>query len=318
MDRVASLDLGTNTFRLLVAEWNSSGRLTPVLLRRDITRLGGGFYQSGRLRRAAIAKSLKVLKQYAALLEEEGVAKRFAVATSVVREAENGREFLEKAGAILGEPPVLITAAEEAHLTLKGVGLSQRYREIGNALVFDIGGGSTEFVLARNRVPEEVMSLSLGVVHLTERFIRSDPPEPGHLAALRREVDRRLEAVDLGSMFKSLRSRECDHDLILVGTGGTPTTLAAIELALVEYEPSAVQDYVLGEGSIRKILGRLSRCRLKERRLIPGLQAGREDVILAGALIVLSVMELFGFDELTVCDSGILEGIALNGMERDR
>jgi len=299
----AAIDVGTNTLRLLVAEAVGPDDYAVLHEEQQITRLGEGLRSTGVLQDAPRRRSLTVLRRFADLARSLKAGEIAAVATSAVREARNGQEFVAEVWREAGLALRVIDGEEEARLTLLGVrhGLRLGSRRV---LAIDIGGGSTEFVLARGEVIEGIVSTGLGVVKLTEQYLVSDPPTVGELRRVKEVVGTRIDRLRL-----ELPGRE---EAQFVGTAGTVTTLAAIDLALVIYDRQKVQGHCLGLARVRELLERLAQLPLRERREVPGLEAGRADIILAGAIILAVSMERLGYDELRVSDDGLREGILLD------
>jgi exopolyphosphatase / guanosine-5'-triphosphate,3'-diphosphate pyrophosphatase len=300
--RVASVDIGTNTIRILVGDIKGK-ELKKLYIDRVITRLGGGFSKEKRIPEEAAGRAIRVLGGFASVLIEYGVEKLRAVATSVVRESINGYEFLERVRRETGIRAEAISGEEEARLTVKGV-LKSVSVNSEYSVIFDIGGGSTEYALVEHSEILGLRSTNLGVVHLTERFLERDIPSKSDIGAISEEIWNVL------SSELSWMSKASSNDLTLIGTAGTPTTLAAIELSLERYDPRLVNGFVLKKNAALKIFDTLIRIPSSERLMIRGLEKGREDVIIPGALIVLKTMERFSKDEILVSDSGLLEGVA--------
>lgn len=296
----AAIDLGTNTSRLLIASMESGAMVRPLALRRVVTRLGGGFTREQGLSPEARERTLAALREFAAVLRGHDVHKVRAVATSAVRDAVNGRAFVDQVFNETGIRLEVIDGREEALLTLRGV-VSGLGRE-GDFMVFDIGGGSTEYTLAQGSTPLFTRSLPLGVVRLTEGKIS--------VPAMEDKISRELEALRTEMVAGGFASF-C-AGATLVGTAGTATTMAALDLALTPYDPARVQGHVLSRDAVRGMLETLLPLTPDQRLLLPGMEKGREDLIIAGILLTLQSMELFGFDSLTVSDTGILEGILLS------
>lgn len=300
--RIASIDIGTNTFRILVGEVKDK-ELKKLYIDRVITRLGGGFSKEKRIPEEAAGRAIRVLGGFASILKEYGVAKIRAVATSVVRESINGYEFLERVRRETGIRAEVISGEEEARLTVKGV-LKSVSANSEYSVIFDVGGGSTEYVLVEQSEILGLKSTNLGVVHLTERFLEGNMPSKSDIGAISEEI------WDVLSSELSWMSKAYSNDLTLIGTAGTPTTLAAIELGVGNYDPDLVNGFVLKKNAALKIFDTLIRIPSEERLRIRGLEKGREDVIIPGALIVLKTMERFSKDEILVSDGGLLEGVA--------
>ncbi|MFH1623728.1 MAG: Ppx/GppA phosphatase family protein [Pseudomonadota bacterium] len=308
MIRVASVDVGTNTIRLLIAEKGAGLKdLRKIVIKRDITRLGEDFIKNREISPKAIRRSVSVLENYRDLLDEYNVTRTVAVATSAVRDAVNRSEFLKEVYQNTGLEIQVISEQEEARITSIGV-LSAIDDVVDGTVVVDIGGGSTEFIIIEGNAPAAVHSLDLGVVYLTERFVHSDPPNPLELKNLGEFVDERLS-----SMLKFSLEPRIAPPFSLVGTAGTITTLAAIDQEMETYNPDRINKHVLTRESVKDIYERLNSVTLVERRSIPGLERGREDIILAGTVIVLKIMEIFSSDQMMVSDYGLLEGIIIDG-----
>jgi len=308
MQRLASIDLGSNTLRLLIAEPACSAALRPIQVERRITRLAERFLPTKTLQPRGIERSIAALKEFVDLMGQRGVSEYQAGATAVVREAGNGRHFLRVVQDEVGLEIRILSGTEEALLSLRGVASVIPSFE-GLMVVFDIGGGSTELIwrAAKGSNPVQSLSLPVGAVHLTEAFLREDPPGFEACARLRRQVS---TALDRLSFPEDL------HDALWVGTAGTVTTLASMRLRLQEYDPDRINGQVLDKGWLVELCDGLARTTIAERSKLPGLEPGREDIILAGALVAAELMERFGFNQFTVSDAGLLEGLFFELCER--
>lgn len=312
MSLLASLDLGTNTFRLLIAEVTDGGTLTPIVIKRAITRLGEGIHKSGTIQPHAIERGMKVLEQFSQIINQHKVEKVFAVSTSVAREAKNGEIFVSQVFKRTGILVKILTGFEEALLTLKGI-FSVVNNITQKSLLFDIGGGSTEFIWAEDASPIKIVSINLGVVYLAENLIGSDPPTSKELSYLRNTIKDSLQSIDIKEDIIYVKSSTTTTaPSSLVGTAGTVTTLAAIDQKMGKYDPLKINNYILSRETIEHIYQHLSCLSLAERKAIPGLEEGREEVILPGAAIVLEIMDYFSFNQIIVSDAGLLEGILLD------
>lgn len=309
--RTAVIDVGTNTVRLLVADYKGAKNFTPIFRQELITRLGEGFSIKGVMSGNAIERTLGALSDFKKAITELGVDKTIAVATSVVREAENGKDFIEKVRAETGIEIISISGKTEAKLACQGALLPVDC-EYDQAFIFDIGGGSTEFILTQGTELLSVESINLGVVHLAEQYLHTDPPQQHELAAIEKTIHSKIENVRERFQNAALYPFEPGAKIILIGIAGTPTTLAAIDLKLVDYDREKVTNHLLERKRIDEILQELVGKRAAERLLMPGLQKGREDLIIPGTLIVSALMDIFGFSTFRVIDSGILEGILLS------
>ena len=284
--RVGVIDLGTNSTRLLVADVED-GRVDEVARDTTITRLGEGVDKRRKLLPTAVARVRNVLSGYRRELERLGAERVLVLATSSVRDAENGEAFLGEIEWSYGFTTRLLSGEEEAELTRRGVAGG---RELApDALVLDIGGGSTELITGRERI-----SIDMGSVRLTERFLHSDPPAQA-------ELDAGAHAVR--ELLPDLRPTEA------IGVAGTITSLAALELG--GYDPERIHGYRLSREAVETELGRLASLPLAERRELPGLDPERAPVIVAGAVIVDEVMKRYDLDELEVSERDLLHGAAL-------
>jgi exopolyphosphatase/guanosine-5'-triphosphate,3'-diphosphate pyrophosphatase len=304
MERLASIDLGSNTLRLLIAEPAVIAPIRPIIVERRITRLGENFLPDKTLQPVAMERSIAALEEFAALMGLNGVTDYLAGATAVVREATNGGHFLDQVQRQTGLIVRLLSGSEEARLSFLGVASVVSGRE-SSMVIFDIGGGSTELVWKGEGDTSalESSSLPLGVVHLTEAFLPGDPPGQEACAQLRSHVSSVLAEL---SLYKDFR------DTLWVGTAGTVTTLASMWHELVVYDRERVNGTVLGKTWLADLCTTLASMKLSERRKLTGLEPGREDIILAGGLVTLELMDVFGFSHFTVSDAGLLEGLFLD------
>ena len=304
MERLASIDVGSNTLRLLIAEPAVSVPIRPILIERRITRLGENFLPDKTLQPPAMDRSIAALKEFVELMGLNGVSDYSAGATAVVREASNGSNFLDLVQRQTGLSVRLLSGSQEAKLSLLGVASVISNKESA-MVIFDIGGGSTELVWKGqgDNGAIESRSLPVGVVHLTETFLQGDPP--GHEACLKL---RRYVSNILGELSFNQEL----HDTLWVGTAGSVTTLASMWYELIEYDADRVNGTVLERIWLADLCARLAEMKLAERRKLNGLEPGREDIILAGGLVTLEMMDTFGFSQFTVSDAGLLEGLFLD------
>ncbi len=301
MQRFASIDVGSNTLRLLIAEPAISAPLRPIQAERRITRLGESFLPDRMLQPTAMDRSVAALQEFVELMGHNGVSEYSAGATAVVREAGNGSNFLDLVQRETGLGVRLLSGSEEARLSLLGVA-SVISNKDSAMVVFDIGGGSTEFVWQGegDSSDRESSSLPVGVVHLTEAFLQGDPPGHEPCLQLRKYVS---------NVLTELSFRKDFHEAIWVGTAGTVTTLASMWYELTEYDPATINGTVLERTWLADLCARLADMTLTERRKLTGLEPGREDIILAGGLVTLELMDIFDFSQFTVSDAGLLEGL---------
>jgi len=300
--RVATIDLGTNTVRLLVAEVQPGARGWRVVDHdQRITRLGEGSRAAGRLLDGPAARTSTSVVDYVERARRAGATRVEIVATSAVREADNGAAFVRELTRATGVPVRVISGDDEARLTLRGI-LHGLGPASGMLLAFDIGGGSTEFMLARDGALMAAVSLRLGVVALAERYRLGAAGADAEYRALEEDVARQL-ARELAAPILGVPIPR------LVGSAGTVTTLAALDLDLRTYDPARVQGHVLTRAAIERQRARLAALDVAGRAALPCLEPGRADLILPGVAIVMATLARVGCDRLTVSDWGLREGI---------
>ncbi|MEU8575977.1 Ppx/GppA phosphatase family protein [Streptomyces asoensis] len=309
MTRVAAVDCGTNSIRLLVADADpETGELVDLDRRMTIVRLGQGVDRTGRLAPEALERTFAACREYAAVIKEHGAQRLRFVATSASRDADNRDEFVRGVLDILGVEPEVITGDQEAEFSFMGATreLDGRADLTGPFLVVDIGGGSTEFVVGDDRV-RAARSVDVGCVRMTERHLVvdgkvTDPPSAGQIAAMRADIE---AALDLAERTVPLREAHT-----LVGLAGSVTTVAAIELGLDAYDSAAIHHSRIGVERVRGISDALLKATHAQRAAQPAMHPGRVDVIAAGALVLLAIMERTGAREVVVSEHDILDGIA--------
>lgn len=302
--RVAGIDIGTLTCRLLVASVPlETGRpLLTIRSERKILRLGEGVDQTKRLNPEAMSRVIETIREWKAVIESHGVERSTAVATSAVREAGNREEFLDRVRSEAGFEIEVIDGKEEARRTF--LGIRSGLPDVRSILGLDIGGGSTEFIASREGQPLKTTSTDMGVVRLTERVLRSDPPGAAEIQqaeTLIRDLTRGARR-ELGDVT----------DLTLVGTAGTITSLAAVAQELPTYDPVRIQNYVLELPAIRLIERSVFAKTQSQRVGMPGLETGREGVIAAGVLILRCVMEELNAVRCVVSEYGLREGVLVH------
>ena len=310
MSLFAAIDIGTNTIRLLIGNIGDN-RINDVLYERRITRLGEGVNQFGNLRYENIEASLSVLREFSSLIQREGVKTTRAIATSALREANNANIFIEKVLFGTGISIEVISGEKEAELTMKGILLSFSNSSIMTypSFIFDIGGGSTEWILCRDMHPVGMGSIPIGVVKLHEQFIKSDPVSWADVSELEREI-----LLQLG-ILKEKIGHQIGRETIFIGTAGTFTTLAAIDLKLKTYEREKVHLHRIPLSRLYEMKKRLFILSLEERKSVEGLEIGRADLIIPGIQFTINTMEFFKFDELIVSEYGLLEGVLLETVQ---
>jgi exopolyphosphatase / guanosine-5'-triphosphate,3'-diphosphate pyrophosphatase len=298
MTRVAAVDLGTNSTRLLVADVEAE-RLEEVVRRLTITRLGEGVDARRRLLPVPITRVRNCLTDYRRELEEHGATRTLAIATSAVRDAENGEAFLGEIEWSYGFTTRLLNGTEEAAMMVRGVTAGRQ--PVQDILVVDIGGGSTELVVTSNGAePVASTSLDVGCVRLTERFLVSDPPTRPELAAA---------GAFVRSLLPSYEARSA------IGVAGTITTLATLDLGLEEYDPEKTHGHRIPRDSVERELDHLAAMTLAERMHVPGIEPGRASVIVAGLVVLRETLDAYGLDEIEVSERDILHGAAFAAAE---
>ena len=299
--RLAGIDIGTLTCRLLIAELPPAGPLKELCSERRILRLGEGVDQSKRLKREAMDRVVQCIKEWREVIGRYQVQACAAVATSAVRDAQNRQEFLDRIKAETGLVVEVLTGAEEAERTMLGVrsGLAPA---IKNVLALDIGGGSTEFILARQGERPVVRSIDIGVVRLSERLLHHDPPTSEEVGQARDWV-RRETAEALAGMERA--------GCTFVGTAGTITSLAAMAQQLPAYEPARIHNYRLLLQTVADLEQQLLSRSKAARADMPGLEKNREDVIASGAIILRTVMDTLREQQCLVSDLGLREGVLI-------
>jgi exopolyphosphatase/guanosine-5'-triphosphate,3'-diphosphate pyrophosphatase len=301
---VAAIDIGTNTTRLIVAEISGSS-LEERERRTEITRLGEGVDRSGLLSEAGIERVHETVARYVEIADEHRAACVLAIATSAVRDASNGEEFLHGLESRFGLRVRLLSGNEEALLAFRGATHGRKLK--GCVLVVDIGGGSTELVLGDASGPSFHVSLDVGAVRLTERYLHSDPPgidELDHCSTAVREllVDRIPAEV-----LRAPRSA--------IGNAGTITTLAALDQRLPAYDRDRVHGYSLSRHAVHEQLVRLASLPLTERRQVPALEPDRAPVIVAGTIVCRELLDAFALEAIEASELDILDGAALLAAE---
>lgn len=298
MTTVAAIDCGTNSTRLLV--WREGETLERLM---TITRLGQGVDATGRLASEAIERTVSTLRRYRDVMDRHGVERTRITATSAARDAANRDEFFAAAEAVVGTRPELLSGREEGELSFRGA-TTELDAALGPFLVVDIGGGSTEFVVGSDR-PDGVLSIDIGCVRLTEKFLRGDPPTAEELSDAMSVVRAYLEDVD--RELPTARDANC-----LVGLAGTVTTVAAVEIGLADYDRDRIHHFDLTKEAAEDVFRTLATERHADRIHNPGLEEARADVIVGGALILVNVMRHYGFEHCLVSEADILDGLAMS------
>ncbi|URM91113.1 Ppx/GppA family phosphatase [Streptomyces sp. MRC013] len=302
MTRVAAVDCGTNSIRLLVADVDpDTGTLVDLDRRMTVVRLGQGVDRTGRLAPEALERTFAACREYAAVIRELGAERVRFVATSASRDAENRDDFVRGVLDVLGVEPEVVTGAREAEFSF--VGATRELAGNDEYLVVDIGGGSTEFVVGAGHV-EAARSVDIGCVRLTERHVRHDPPAEDEVAAIRADVRAAIALAEETVPVRGART--------LVGLAGSVTTVAAIALGLREYDSAVIHRSRIPYERVAEVTARLLAMTHDERAAIPVMHPGRVDVIVSGALVLREIMEYVGASEVVVSEHDILDGIAFH------
>jgi exopolyphosphatase / guanosine-5'-triphosphate,3'-diphosphate pyrophosphatase len=304
MTRVAAVDIGTNSVRLLVADVSGPGRdarLTTIDRRTRITRLGQGVNETRRLDAGAIERTIAVLAEYHEAITANDVARVRMTATSASRDATNRDEFFDPVEQLMGVRPELLSGEEEA--SLEFLGATAGIAEPEPYLVVDVGGGSTEFIAGVSVTARAMVSLDIGCVRLFERHLHTDPPTAAEVAALRADVAVRLDRV--GEVLDPAVAER------VVGVAGTVTTVTAIALGLEAYDPRRIHLATVDAALIAATAEKLAAMTVAERAALPVMAKGREDVIAAGALLLDELVRRFQIQQVVASEADILDGVLL-------
>ena len=294
--RIATIDIGSYSVRLSIGEIKDN-KIRIIYEKGVITGLGKGVNSNGMLDKKAVEETIEVLKEYSNIIKEHKAERVIAVATEALRRAKNSKEFVDRVKKITGIDIKVITPEEEGKLSYKAVCFSLELK--GKNVVVDQGGGSTEFIYGKFCDIERVISLPMGIVNLTERFIKHDPP-------LKEELENMGKFID-----DSLKKLEIEVDNI-VGLGGTITTLSALEYDIFPYDPSKIHGSILKKEVIEKWLNTLANMKVEERKKIPQIEDRRAEAIVSGILMFDRILEHFKKDEIIVSDWGLKHGLIVS------
>jgi len=306
---LASIDIGTNTFRLLIAEIHSQDTLNNYSIKeicseRIVTRIGEGLQETGALRRTAMERSIETLQKFRNIISRHNVYRTSTVATSALRDAKNSSYFLQEVKDKTGFEIEIISGEKEAEITASGMLIDMVKPQ--NAFMIDIGGGSTELIVIRNSQPLIKQSLHLGVVYLAGTYMKHDPPLEEDLNRMNDEITRQIASC--AASFKEVFSEET----VLIGTAGSVTTLATVAQNLSSFDHKRIHNYKLSLEKIKSIFSDIATIPSQERADYIPFEPERLDIIVPGTLILLKLMEMFAFDEMTVSNYGLREGILIN------
>jgi exopolyphosphatase/guanosine-5'-triphosphate,3'-diphosphate pyrophosphatase len=303
--KLAALDVGTNTVLMLVAEETPDGGVRKLADLSRITRVGRGVDSIGKLDPAAAQTTLDTIADFVDQARRLGATKILSAATAALRDVADGADFIARVKARCGIDLDIISGETEAQLSYLSSVKGLKLDPSAKLLIVDIGGGSTELVRAQPGGAIDAVSLQIGSVRLTERYVHSDPPHPREAADLRLAIDGALEGL-----------RWNFAPDLMVGIAGTVTTIAAVALGLAQYDPDRVHGYQLTEAEVLRTIGLFGCVGLEDRKRLPGLEAGRADVIFAGAAILERMMAHFKIDRVTVSDQGVRWGLVWREIER--
>jgi exopolyphosphatase / guanosine-5'-triphosphate,3'-diphosphate pyrophosphatase len=302
--KLAALDVGTNTVLMLVVESERDGKFKPILERSRITRLGKGVDRTGKLDKETSRLTLDTITEFAEAARAAGAEKTIAAATSALRDASDGADFIQRVKEKANVDLKIIPGSEEAELSRLAVKRSLNLSSDLRLLIADIGGGSTELIRSEPGRDLASVSLQIGSVRLTERIIQHDPPSQEEVDKLTAAIDEQLEK--LGWTYRPD---------VLVGIAGTVTTIAAVSLNMRDYDASRVQGHVLMLDEVSAIVKRFGEATLEERKKIPGVLEARADVIFAGSMILERVMKRFNVGHVIVSDQGVRWGLVWRELE---
>jgi len=303
--RVAAIDCGTNSIRLLIAEPDSNGHLRDVVRTMRIVRLGEGVDRTGEFTSDALERTFAACAEYRDMIVEAGAQVTRFVATSASRDVRNRDAFIAGVEERLGVQPEVISGTEEARLSFFGALSALRSDMPGPYLVVDIGGGSTEFVLGTSQ-PEQSRSVDIGCVRMTERHVLGDRPSVDQIAAVRADIRMALRDVELDV--------DLDRAQTLVGLAGTVTTMGAMVLDLETYDPDILHGSIITGDDVERVTDRLMTMSREQRAALPFMHPGRVDVIGGGALILSEICRRVPVSQVVVSEHDILDGIALELM----
>lgn len=300
MKRVGIIDIGSNSIKFFVGEKCEDGTIKTIIDKNDIARLGEGLRETGRISDEALERNAQSVAAFAAEAKENGADEIVSVGTMALRSAANSADFVARVKELCGVEVQVIPGEEEARLSYLAI-LSGMPVPDGDLIIFDTGGGSTEFIFGKGTELVNRFSVNLGAIRITEKFFGEDPVAEGSVEAAVAEIDK--EFAEAGVEGKPVK---------LVGMGGTVTSMGAVKHKMVKYDPNVIQGSTLTRADIDEQIAEYSKRTIEQRRELPGLQPKRADVILAGACILKDITERLGVDELTISDRGLRHGLAFD------
>ncbi len=300
MKRVGIIDIGSNSIKFFVGEKCEDGTIKTIIDKNDIARLGEGLRETGRISDEALERNAQSAAAFAAQARESGADMIVSVGTMALRSAANSADFVARVKELCGVEVQIIPGEEEARLSYLAI-LSGMPVPDGDLVIFDTGGGSTEFIFGKGTELVNRFSVNLGAIRITEKFFSDDPVAEGSVDAAVKEIDEEFAAAGVtGNPVK------------LVGMGGTVTSMGAVKHKMVKYDPNVIQGSILTKADIEEQIAEYSKRTVEQRKELPGLQPKRADVILAGACILKDITGRLGVDELTISDRGLRHGLAFD------
>ncbi|MCC8060567.1 MAG: Ppx/GppA family phosphatase [Clostridiales bacterium] len=300
MKRIGIIDIGSNSIKFFVGEKREDGTIATIIDENDIARLGEGLKDTGRISDEALERNAQSVAAFAAKAKENGAEQIISIGTMALRTASNSADFVKRVKELCDVDVQIIPGEEEARLSYLAI-LSGMPVPDGDLIIFDTGGGSTEFIFGKGTELVKRFSVNLGAIRITEKFFADDPVAEGSVEAAIRQIDEEFAAA--GVEGKPVK---------LVGMGGTVTSMGAVKHKMVVYDPDVIQGSSLTRADIAEQIKEYSARTIEQRRELPGLQPKRAEVILAGACILQDIIDRLGVDELTISDRGVRHGLAFD------
>ena len=301
MSRKAIIDIGSNSIKFFVGELSANGTIKTVLDTNDIARLGEGLDSTGAISPEAMERNVASVAAFAKQAKELGADRIVSVGTMALRKASNSAEFVEKVKKACGVEVQIIPGEEEARLSYLAILSGLPLEKDADLVVFDTGGGSTEFIYGKGTQMVKRFSVNLGAVRITENYLKADPVSPADVQAAIAQIDKEFKEAGVNGKPAQL-----------VGMGGTVTSMGAVKHKMVKYDPSVIQGSRLTKKDIEEQIEEYSKRTVEQRKELPGLQPKRADVILAGACILKVITDRLGADGLTISDRGLRHGLAFD------
>ena len=300
MPKYAAIDIGTNAIKFHLAEKKSDGTWSAILDQSEVTRLGAGLHQTGKISEAAVERNIKSIKKIVQIARDNGAKDIVAVGTMALRTAKNASDFIKQVAEQCGIKIEIIDGEEEARLSFLAVTSSISIPK-SDFMIFDIGGGSTEFILCQGKNIKNKVSLNIGVVRLTEQILKSDPVTEEEFDLTIQTIEQTFNAINLNNKIETL-----------IGVGATMTILGAMKLQLGDYQAEIIHGSQLELSDVMRLVSLLKSKTIQDRKKIIGLLPDRADVILPGAMIVVVIMKKTGMNVVTISDRGVRQGLLLD------